>query len=139
MATRTLESCVPARACTPPPPARPRCLCEQVQATSAQLRQFEEAVGAAKQEALDAAQNRHEQLMRAALGRMTQECGAALEEERRQHRTQTSQLQRAMAAEREQAVALLEEQHAQALRPSPPPVLTLPSFERSEACRGPIS
>ena len=85
---------------------------EQVQGTSEQVRKFEEAVAHARQEALDAAHNRHEQLMRSSLARLTQECSAALEEEKRQHRTQAAQLQRALVAEGEQAAALLEEQQA---------------------------
>ena len=85
---------------------------EQVQGTSEQVRTFEEAVARARQEALDAAHNRHEQLMCSSLARLTQECGAALEEEKRQHRTQATQLQRALVAEGEQVAALLEEQQA---------------------------
>ena len=65
---------------------------EQVQSTSEQVRKFEEAVAQARQEALDAAHNRHEQLTRSSLARLTQECGAALEEEKRQHRAQAAQL-----------------------------------------------
>ena len=88
---------------------------KQVEETSLRLRELEEAVRNSSIEELNGASHRHERLLRQSIAKLTQEMSLQLEEERRRWQTQADMAARAAAAERAQAVALLEDQHRAAI------------------------
>ena len=88
---------------------------KQVEETSLRLRDLEEAVRNSSIEELNGASHRHERLLRQSIAKLTQEMSLQLEEERRRWQTQADMAARAAAAERAQAVALLEDQHRAAI------------------------